>query len=58
VAYLLKGAANRQLAACVFGMVAGLSRVGIIASYRDKMTVEECRRFDALNRRYTLRIGR
>jgi GT2 family glycosyltransferase len=56
--YLIKGLANRQLAACVSGMVAGLSRVAIIGGYRDKMTAEECRRLDSLNRRFSLRIGR
>ena len=57
-AYLIKGVANRQLSACVPGMVAGLSRAGLFAGYRDEMTAEECRRLDALNRRLSPRIGR
>jgi GT2 family glycosyltransferase len=56
--YLVKGVANRQLRACVSGMVAGLSRARNIAGSDDTMTAEECRRFDALNRRFSLRIGR
>jgi hypothetical protein len=56
--YLIKGTAAFQVRASVMGVCAGLIKTDIIRSYRDKMSPQECRRLESLNRRSTIRLGR
>ena len=56
--YIIKSAMNQQLRPCLSGIASGLSGTRIIRDFGDKMTFEECRRLDSLNRRSSLRAGR
>jgi GT2 family glycosyltransferase len=56
--YIVKSASNWHLSSCISGIASGLGRHRIIGDFREKLTFEECRRLESLNRRSTLRLGR
>ena len=56
--YMVKSASKLQLLPCLSGIASGLGRYGIIREFREKLTFEQCRRIESLNRRWSLRLGR
>jgi GT2 family glycosyltransferase len=55
--YLVKSLWNRRLAACLSGIVEGLRASQIISQYQDKLSHDEMRRLESLNRRTSLRLA-
>ena len=56
--YTVKSATNLQLLPCLRGIASGLGRYRIVGDFREKLTAQECRRIAALNRRWSVRLGR
>ncbi|MHC4995621.1 MAG: glycosyltransferase family 2 protein [Planctomycetota bacterium] len=56
--YLLKGVLSRKLVSCLRGIIAGLRRCELIGRYQPKLSDDQVRRLDSLNRRYLIRKGR
>jgi GT2 family glycosyltransferase len=55
--YLAKGVWNLRLAACLSGIVEGLQAFQIIGQYQDKLSRDELRRLESLNRRSPFRLA-
>ena len=56
--YIIKSASKSQLLPCLSGIASGLGRYRITREFREKLTLEQCRRIGSLNRRWSLRLGR
>jgi GT2 family glycosyltransferase len=54
--YVLKGLANRQLRACLAGILDGLRGRAIAAEFAEKLTAEQAHQIALLNRRWHLRL--
>ncbi len=55
--YLAKGLWNQRLAACLSGIVEGLQAFQIIRQYQDKLSHDQLRRLESLNRRSPFRLA-
>jgi GT2 family glycosyltransferase len=58
IIYAVKSSMSRHFFSCLSGIASGLRRHRIIRDFREKLTFEQCRRIESLNRRASVKLGR